>query len=238
MSTFISPELKDSPFLKAVLEDYVNNNQDRPDQRRLYTKICQILLWEDFKWIFLFSAEWTLDFRNTSHDGGTLESKLWHWDYVDCWFLKPDDQVPTWNNDEIQYLKSLWYINPEAIPKEWDGFWIHWYHGDHNKQYLERAISRSKSIRFFHWWIGSKKPPEIHYDDYDVWYAESSQGEPSITCDELVKLIKLWGYIIIRNSCYGNAAIDHPLRTTYSSQVKLLLESPPNGFHLLQKIKE
>lgn len=63
--------------------------------------------------------------------------------------------------------------------------------GKKDKVYWERITKRSLSIRLIHWWVGTKKPNIIDNSTYDISYAESSQCEPHITCNELIQLVKI-----------------------------------------------
>ena len=216
----------------------IQNSPSREAQRNKFTELCEFL-WPDFRWIFLFSGEGTLEFRNPSlEDIDYIEPKIWHWDYADCGFSKISSIITESDRDKIRELQESGFINPENLPKNWDGFWIHWWWGNTNMDYLKRVIKRSRTIRFIHWWIWSKRPEAISSDFYDIGYAESSQCDPEITCWELVSLVKLWWYIIIRNSCYSWSSISAPLTTKYKNMVTQLVVNPFDcWFHLFQRTK-
>lgn len=216
----------------------IKTSPDRDTQRAAYTALCE-RIWNDFRWIFLFSAEWSLDFRNQSYeDVSFIEPKIGHWDYIDTGFLaEPANYTETHDIKKINELKGLWFINPEYLKKAWDGFWMQWWENSSSMEYLKWVIKRTRTIRFQKWHIGLDKPENIAYDGYDIGYAESSQCDPRVTCKELIKLVKAGWYIIMRQSYYDWKVISSPLRDVEWVMVTSVATSIPEcGFDLFQKI--
>ena len=205
-------------------------------ERQFYKNLCQTL-WEDFKGAFLFSGTGSLYFKNLSiGNKDASELKIGHWDYMDCAFLV---QAPITNSEKIkpeylERLKSYWIKNPEMVRKNWAPF-IRGINSDEHVRYLEYVAKRSKSIRFIKWWVGTEKPECVDYGSYDLSYAESSQWETRITCNELISLVKIWGRIIIGTWCYSGSPYIEPLIEEYSDKVRALIINPEGRFHMFER---
>lgn len=93
----------------------------------------------------------------------------------------------------------------------------------------EWACRANKKTMVISWFVGTNPPEEIDYGSYDLAFVESDQSPQDTAPEELFKLTKKGGYIVIKSYLL-------PGFKEFGDRVTCLLDNPEGDFSLLQKV--